>query len=212
LTPKNAPFDAHHRCYESWFDIHEAAYYSELLVVRALLPWAGIGLEIGVGAGRFAAPLGVQVGVDPSAAMLEYARARGIRVVLGVAERLPFATASFDYALIVTTICFVDDAGAMLREARRVIKPDGCLVVGFIDRESALGQEYLVHQAENVFYREATFYSAKEVERLLSNNGFPCQVWAQTLSRLLPEMSEIEPLRAGRGTGAFVVVRGMALL
>jgi SAM-dependent methyltransferase len=211
LTPRNAPFNEHHRRYESWFAIHEAAYYSELLAVRALLPWEGIGLEIGVGTGRFAAPLGVRVGVDPSAAMLEYAHARGICVVQGVAEQLPFATAGFDYALIVTTICFVDDAGAMLREARRVIKPDGCLVVGFIDRESALGQEYLVHQAENVFYREATFYSAKEVERLLRDSGFPCQVWAQTLSRLLPEMSEIEPLRAGRGNGAFVVVRGMAL-
>jgi SAM-dependent methyltransferase len=208
--PRNAPFDAHHRRYENWFATHEAAYCSELLAVRALLPWEGIGLEIGVGTGRFAAPLGVRVGVDPSAAMLEYAHARCICVVQGVAEQLPFATASFDYALIVTTICFVDDARAMLREARRVIKPDGCLVIGFIDRESALGQEYLAHQAENVFYREATFYSAKDVERLLCDSGFPCQVWVQTLSGLLPEMREIEPLHAGRGTGAFVAVRGMA--
>jgi diguanylate cyclase (GGDEF)-like protein/PAS domain S-box-containing protein len=210
--PRNAPFDAHHRRYENWFATHAAAYCSELLAVRSLLPWRGLGLEVGVGTGRFAAPLGVRVGVDPSAAMLEYARARGIRVVQGVAEQLPFATASFDYALIVTTICFVDDARAMLREARRIIKPDGCLVIGFIDRESALGQEYLAHQAENVFYREATFYSAKEVERLLSDNGFPCQVWVQTLSGLLPEISEIEPMRAGRGNNAFVVVRGMASL
>jgi SAM-dependent methyltransferase len=210
LTPGNAPFDAHHRRYENWFEIHEAAYCSELLAVRALVPWEGIGLEIGVGTGRFAAPLGVRVGVDPSAAMLEYARARGVCVVQGVGEQLPFAIASFDYALIVTTICFVDDVGAMLREARRVIKPDGCLVVGFVDRESALGQEYLAHQAEDVFYREATFYSAKEVERLLSDSGFPCQIWVQTLSGLLSEMSEIEPLHAGSGAGAFVAVRGMA--
>jgi hypothetical protein len=56
----------------------------------------------------------------------------------------------------------------------------------------------------------ATFYSAKEVERLLNDSGFPCQVWVQTLSGLLPEMSEIEPLHAGRGTGASVAVRGLA--
>jgi diguanylate cyclase (GGDEF)-like protein/PAS domain S-box-containing protein len=210
--PRNAPFDAHHRRYENWFSIHEAAYCSELLAVRALLPLGGVGLEIGVGTGRFAAPLGVRVGIDPSAAMLEYARARGIRVVQGVAEQLPFDTASFDYALIVTTICFVDDVGAMLREARRVIKTEGCLVIGFIDRESALGQEYLAHQAENVLYREATFYSAKEVERLLSDSGFPCLEWLQTLSAPLSEIREIEPLRAGSGTDAFVAVRGMASL
>jgi diguanylate cyclase (GGDEF)-like protein/PAS domain S-box-containing protein len=210
--PRNAPFDAHHRRYENWFATHPAAYCSELLAVRALLPWEGTGLEIGVGTGRFAAPLGVRVGVDPSAAMLEYARARGIRVVRGVAEQLPFAAGSFDYALIVTTICFVDDADAMLREARRVIKPEGCLVIGFIDRDSALGQEYLARQAENVFYREATFYSVTEVERLLRDSGFPCQVWVQTLSRLLPEMNEIEPLRTGSGTDGFVVVKGTASL
>jgi ubiquinone/menaquinone biosynthesis C-methylase UbiE len=208
--PRNAPFDAHHRRYESWFDIHEAAYYSELLAVRALLPWEGTGLEIGVGTGRFAASLGVRVGIDPSSSMLEYARTRGISVVQGVVERLPFSTASFDHVLVVTTICFVDDVCAMLREARRVIKLAGCLAVGFIDRESTLGQWYLARQAENLFYREATFYSAKEVERLLCDCGFPCQVWVQTLSGLLPEMREIEPLHAGWGTGTFVAVRGMA--
>ncbi len=206
---RNAPFDLFHRHYEDWFDAHAAVYLSELLAVRAMLPWEGEGLDIGVGTGRFAAPLGVPVGLDPSAAMLEYARAKGIRVVKGVAEQLPFATGSFDYALSVTTICFVDDALAMMREARRVIKPGGCFVIGFVDRESSLGQEYLAHRAKNVFYREATFYSAEKVEHLLNESGFPCQVWVQTLSRPLPEVSEIEPISAGRGSGAFIVVKGM---
>ena len=210
MTPRNAVFEQHHARYEEWFDTHAAAYYSELLAVRALLPYGGEGFEVGVGTGRFAAPLGVQVGVDPSAAMLEQARLRGIRVVHGVAERLPFADESFDYGLIVTTLCFVDNPTVMLREARRVIKPDGCLVVGFIDRESSLGQEYLAHQSESLFYREATFYSADEVERLMRDGGFPCQVWVQTLFRPLAEIREIEPLRPGRGAGAFVVTRGMA--
>jgi hypothetical protein len=58
-------FNSHHRRYEAWFSRHEAAF-SELLAVRALLPWEGKGLEIGVGTGRFSAPLGVEVGVDPS--------------------------------------------------------------------------------------------------------------------------------------------------
>lgn len=210
MTPRSALFDAHHRRYEKWFATHEAAYWSELLAVRALLPWEGFGLEIGVGTGRFAAPLGVRIGLDPSMAMLGYARARGIRVVQGVAEQLPFAAAGFDYALIVTTICFVDDAAYMLGEARRVIKPDGCLVIGFIDRESAMGQEYLARQSENVFYRDAIFYSAKEVGQLLRDGGFPCQVWVQTLAGPLPERGEVEPLRPGSGIDGFVVVKGTA--
>ena len=63
MTPRNVVFDQHCRRYEKWFATHAAAYYSELLAIRALLPCGGDGLEVGVGTGRFAAPLGVRVGV-----------------------------------------------------------------------------------------------------------------------------------------------------
>ncbi len=205
--PRSAPFESHHRRYDAWFMRHAAAYQSELLAVRTLLAWHGLGLAIGVGTGRFASPLGVQVGIDPARAVLDYAAGRGISPVQAVAEALPFADSSFDYALCVTTICFVDDATAMLAEAYRVLKPDGELVIGFIDRTSALGQHYLAHQAENVFYCEATFYSAEEVEQLLRDTGFTELFWVQTLSKTLDETREIEPLRAGYGQGAFVAVK-----
>ena len=204
--PRAAPFEAHHERYEAWFEKHGAAYISELLALRPFVPWEGRGIEIGVGSGRFAAPLGVQVGVDPAPAMLVHAAARGIEAVEGVAENLPFAAGNFDHALVVTTLCFVDSPARMLAEAHRVLKPGGRLVIGFIDRESTLGQDYLVHQAESVFYREATFYSADEVARLLSEAGFAISAWAQTLAHPLPESREIEPLRPGRGQCAFVVV------
>jgi SAM-dependent methyltransferase len=200
------PFEAHHERYEAWFAKHEAAYVSELLALRPFVPCEGRGLEIGVGTGRFAAPLGVQVGVDPSPAMLAHAVARGIQAVEGCAERLPFADASFDHALVVTTICFVDSPPALLAEAKRVLRPGGRLVIGFIDRESTLGQHYLAHRHESAFYREATFVSADEVERWLGEAGFSIAGWGQTLSRPLPETRDIEPLRPGRGECAFVVV------
>jgi SAM-dependent methyltransferase len=203
---RTAAFDAHHRRYDDWFVRHGAAYQSELLAVRALLPWRGHGLSIGVGTGRFAGPLGVATGVDPAREVLAYARRRGVASVQGIAEALPFADASFDYALSVTTLCFVDSAATMLEEARRVLKPGGVLVLGFIDRNSALGRDYLSHQTGNVFYRDASFYSAAELEGLLTAAGFREPEWGQTLSRPLNEIREIEPLRPGRGQGAFVVV------
>jgi SAM-dependent methyltransferase len=88
-------------------------------------------------------------------------------VVQGVAEALAFREAAFDHALIVTKLCFVDDARAMLVEARRVLTPRCQLVIGFIDRASVLGQDYLARQASHVFYRESTFYSAAEVDAML---------------------------------------------
>lgn len=204
-VPKVASFQTHHQRYEAWFDKHDGVYISELLALRPFVPWVGRGLEIGVGSGRFAAPLGVQVGVDPSGAMLAYAAARGVDVVQGVAEELPFAPDSFDHAMVVTTLCFVDSPARMLAEARRVLKRRGRLVIGFIDRTSALGQHYLTHQAENVFYRDATFHSADEVERLLRQAGFLISAWAQTLEHPPSEAQTIEPLRAGCGRGGFVV-------
>ncbi len=206
---KIAPFNAYHRRYEAWFQRHEAAYHSELLAVRALLPWQGLGLEIGVGTGRFAAPLGISVGLDPSGTMLAYAIERGISSIQGVAETLPFTDGIFDYGLVVTTICFVNDPKTMLNEAHRVLKHRAPLVIGFVDRESRLGQQYLAHQDENVFYSEARFYSALEVEKLLSEGGFVDPVWGQTLSKPLSEIQEIEPLCDGHGHGGFVVVRAV---
>lgn len=175
--------------------------------MRALTPWSGRGLEIVVGTGRFAAPLGVEFGIDPAAEMLCYAKARGIRVARAMAEALPFGDAVFDYALVVTTMCFLNDAAAMLAEACRVLRRSGALVIGFIDRESGLGQRYLAHQAESLFYRGAKFYSAEEVSRLLRDADFGEPLWAQTLFTPLEEARQIEPVRGGRGQGAFVLVR-----
>lgn len=206
--PKTDPFDTYAARYDSWFERHEPAYYSELLAVRALLPWKGLGLEIGVGSGRFAHPLGIQVGLDPSRPMLDQSISRRrIMAVQGKAEALPFASIRFDYALLVTTLCFVDDPTSTLKEAYRVLKPKGHLVVGFIDRTSTLGQHYLAHQAEYVFYREATFFSASEVEELLNDAEFGRRVWVQTLSAPFTDITTIESLQAGCEAGAFVVVR-----
>ncbi|MBW1801412.1 MAG: class I SAM-dependent methyltransferase [Deltaproteobacteria bacterium] len=205
----NSPFNSHHLRYEGWFGRHEAAYLSELLAVRAMLPREGIGLEIGVGTGRFAAPLGINFGIDPSSAMLSYSIKRGITCLQGIAEAQPFKDAVFDYALLVTTICFVDDPKGILKEAHRILKPGAPIIIGFIDRTSELGQYYFDHQAENIFYRSAMFYSALEVEKLLSDTGFAEQTWGQTLSKPLNDVQEIQPFSAGRGQEAFVVARAI---
>src|SRR5579884_2902945 len=113
--------------YDAWFERNQPAYEAELRAVRAMLPPSGVGLEIGVGTGRFAATLGIRSGLDPSPAMAAIARRRGVEVTIGKAELLPFAGEEFDYALMVTTICFVDDVGSAFREAARVLKPGGSL-------------------------------------------------------------------------------------
>jgi ubiquinone/menaquinone biosynthesis C-methylase UbiE len=141
--------------------------------------------------------------------MLAYAVERGVSGIQGVAETMPFKDAVFDYGLVVTTICFVEDPQKMLSEAHRVLKSGAPLVIGFVDRTSRLGQQYLEHQNESVFYSEARFYSAMEVERLIGVSGFVDLEWGQTLSKPLNEIQEIEPLCDGHGHGGFVVVKAL---
>jgi len=206
LMARTAAFHEHTERYDQWFVRHDGAYLSELLAVRRLLPQHGLGIEIGVGTGRFAAALGIPLGLDPCINMLRKARGRHLLAVGGIAEALPFVDEAFDYCLVVTTICFVDDARTMMYEARRVLKPNGRLVVGFVDRDSPLGQHYLARQLESVFYRDATFYSVADVEALLTDAGFRRLSWAQTLFRQNAQNTAIEETCPGHGRGSFVVV------
>ena len=205
--PKAAPFEQYTERYEAWFEEHEDAYRSELDALRRLTPSPGRGLEIGVGSGRFGAPLGMQVGIDPSDDMLAFARDRGIDVIKGVAEWLPFRDDSFDTALIVTTICFVDDIPRTLAEAARVLTPAGSLVIGYIDRDSPVGRIYQETKEENPFYREAVFVSTDELVEQLDAAGFSDFEFVQTIYHWLDEIDGPEPIDAGYGQGSFVGIR-----
>ena len=207
--PKTGPFDTHVDRYEAWFERHAAAYEAELQAVRELWPPGADGMEIGVGAGHFAGPLGIRTAVEPAAAMRKAAARRGIDALDGVAERLPFPDARFNAVLMVTTICFVDDPERAIREMYRVLRPAGCAVIGFVDRESVLGQAYERKRDSSVFYGEAHFFSADEVCALLSGAGFVDLENRQTLFRHPGEMQEPDRIEPGFGEGAFVVVRGV---
>ncbi|MDS0477134.1 class I SAM-dependent methyltransferase [Natrinema sp. 1APR25-10V2] len=205
--PKSDPFEQHTERYEDWFDTHEDAYQSEVEALERLVPQPGFGVEIGVGSARFAAPLEMRVGLDPAEEMLARARERGIDVVEGVAESLPFRDETFDTALIVTTICFVDDIPQTLAEARRILRPDGSLVIGYIDKNSPVGQIYQEKKSENPFYREAVFVSTDELVQALESAGFSEFEFVQTIYHWPGEIDEPEPIQEGYGEGSFVGIK-----
>ena len=202
------PFETHTDEYEEWFDKNRFVYEAELRAVKELLPAKGESIEIGVGSGRFAVPLGIRLGIDPSLKMAEIAGKRGIEVHEGVAEDLPFDDGRFDFALMVTAICFLNDVKAALREAYRILKPGGALVIGFVDRTSPVGKKYERYKAENKFYREASFYSADEVVSLMTDAGFENFAFTQTIFRDLKDVDNTEVVKDGCGEGSFVVIRG----
>jgi SAM-dependent methyltransferase len=205
--PKTDPFERHTGRYEEWFEKNRLVYRSELRAVRELLPLSGVGVEIGVGTGRFAEPLDIQFGVEPSKNMALVAVGRGVQIIRGLAESLPLGAGRFDFALMVTTICFLDDALTALKEINRILKPAGVLLVGFIDRQSFLGGEYERNRAQNPFYRDATFYTTTDVTTLMEKAGFGDFAYRQTIFQR-HNSEEEEPAKEGFGRGAFVVVKG----
>lgn len=206
--PKIEAYEQHAQEYDAWFEKNRLIYQSELQAVKTLLPASGIGVEIGVGTGRFAQPLGITVGVEPSQSMAEIARKRGITVYSGTAEALPFQDEQYDFAMMVTTICFLDDVGKAFQEAHRVIKPNSSLVVAFIDKNSPLGKIYEKQKQNNIFYKDATFYSVNDVSSFLQQAGFSDFTYVQTVFQNLKDSQELQPVKEGYGEGSFVVIKG----
>jgi len=208
---KTKPFDEHLNEYEQWFSDNRYAYESELEAIRNILPEKGKGIEIGIGSGVFAAPLGIIEGIEPSGVMREKAAERGLHVIDGIAENLPLADKSYDFALMVTTICFVDDISRSFAEAHRILKDDGNLVLGFVDKESLVGKLYLSLKDKSIFYKDARFYSTEEVYRVLWENDFTIISTHQTVFGLLEQINEIQETENGYGKGSFVVIKAKKL-
>ena len=89
-------------------------------------------LDVGCGTGvstAAVAELGWSaVGVDLSEDMLEIARGRGLDVIQGPADALPFDDGTFDAAVSVWTHTDVKDFSAVIRETARVLRPEAPVV------------------------------------------------------------------------------------
>jgi ubiquinone/menaquinone biosynthesis C-methylase UbiE len=118
-----------------------AAWVIDLLDIQPHDSVLEVGFGPGVGLQLLArlASAGYVAGVDYSEAMVAQATARNAQTIEhgrvdlrhGSVERLPFADQSFDKALAINSMQVWPDAGAGLREMRRVLRPGGSIALGF---------------------------------------------------------------------------------
>lgn len=98
--------------------------------------------DLGGGTGNYALALRREgwepVVVDRSAEMLTRAAAKGLETVQADAQRLPFEDESFHAATMISMLHHVEDRGAALAEARRILTTGGRLVLlGFTGEDAA---------------------------------------------------------------------------
>jgi len=163
--------------YQQWYHDYRNRFVVEMqtrLMLDMLRPVRGESvIEIGCGTGMGLRPLvamGVEAtGLDPSPYMLDIARGNiGNRADLhrGVAEDLPFDDNSFNHAMFVTTLEFVEDPVKALEEACRVAKDR--LFIGVLNRYAIKGIQRRVKGVftETIFNR-AHFFSVWEVKQMI---------------------------------------------
>lgn len=126
--------------YERMSNDESERRYMEPLRQKLIARARGLVLEVGAGNGlNFAIYDPAQVerveAIEPDSTMLGYARVRvkAARVPLtltqATAEALPFADASFDSVVVTLVFCSVADPLNGLQEIKRVLKPEGKLLM-----------------------------------------------------------------------------------
>ena len=208
---KTLPFNEHVAEYEEWYRKYPFVFQSEVEAIRELLPAGNniYGIEVALGTGRFAKELGIKEGIEPSPNMRALALKKGIDVLSAEAEHLPYKDMRFDFVLMAFCISYFDDLPAAFKEARRVLKNGGSLIVGFIDKDSIIGKFYEQRKPDSVFYKQANFYSTKRIIAELKKLGFKKLQFSQTLFHALDDIKEFEPAKPGYGEGSFVLIKAI---
>jgi SAM-dependent methyltransferase len=205
------PFNEHVTEYEEWFSRYPFVFQSEVEAIRDALPAQDnmYGIEVALGTGRFSRELGIKEGIEPAENMRALALERGIEVRAAEAEHLPYKDMHFDFVLMVFCISYFDDLAAAFLEAKRVLKKGGCLIVGFIDKDSIIGKSYERRKRDSIFYRQANFYSPQRILDELKKAGFKKMECSQTLFDELDNIKEVEPAKPGYGEGSFVIIKAI---
>jgi len=178
-------FDSHANEYDAWYDTEagKSIFDMEADCLKPLLHrHSGPYLEVGVGSGRFAQALEIEYGVEPAPALANMAKARGVKVTEATGEELPFPDKMFGGLLMAFTLCFLDNLQKALKEAWRVLQPEGGLVLGLILRDSPWAEFYASKgRGGHPIYSKAKFFSKEEVENLLQISGFRVMDYRSTL-------------------------------
>lgn len=194
--------------YDSWFLSNINVLESEALLIKYMLePNPGKVLSVGCGSGLFEYILRTRYGViiqdcvEPSEDMAKVAENRGLNVRIGKAEELPFNDEVFDTVLLNGVLDYVNDDVKAIKEAYRVLKPGGHVIVADVIAEGAYGILYKLAELLGSwndpyisrvkppnpypieYIKQARWHTVDELMSLINNAGFIIVKIMQTLTK-----------------------------
>jgi SAM-dependent methyltransferase len=153
------------------------AYWSYRDVFFALVPApAGRTLEVGCGEGRVARDLAARghrvTALDASPTLLRAAAERDPQseYVLGSAEALPFADASFDLVVAYNVLIDVEDMPRAVREAARVLSPGGRMCV-CVPHPVADAGRWTSDAGDSPFVIDGSYLAARSFTETIERDG-----------------------------------------
>lgn len=184
--------------YDSWYD-DSLLFDIELAAIRELLTGAPAPrIEFGIGPGRFAQRLNIDIGMDPAPKALQIARHRGIACIAGVGEQLPLAKHSIGTGCLFFTLCFLVDPLLVFKEIYRVVQKDGLLLVGLIPADSAWGNVLRKKkEQQHPYYRYADFRTVNQTLQFMEQSGFFLFQARSTLYQPPEALTDFELPQAG---------------
>jgi ubiquinone/menaquinone biosynthesis C-methylase UbiE len=215
-------FDHWAEKYDQWFETPMGRLikdYESKLILRMLAPGPGeLILDAGCGTGIFTKDIletgarvaGIELAFDMLRRAVTKCSGRTFQSVIGDIQKLPFADDSFNKAISITAIEFIQDARSAVEELFRVTKPGGCIVVATLNSLSPWAQRRKeAAQKGHSLFRHAIFRSPDEIKGLSPVEGIVETAIHFEKNDDLEIVPKIEQLgnEKGLNTGAFLIAR-----
>ena len=224
-------FDEYAATYDAWFLDNPNVLASEVRLVASTLRDAHRILSVGCGSGLFEKIMrddfGITVtdGVEPSPAMAEIARKRGLTVTEATAEDFDYPAGRYDTIIFNGSPSYITDLATVLRKVYDALPSGGRVVLVDVPKESTYGLMYNLAKAVGTwdhpllegtyppnpypmeFVNGANWRTTAEKIALLEAAGFTGLTSAQTLTThpLYSDLAAEEPV-PGHDRGDYVAV------